>query len=458
MAAEMRVVLSLMRQVAPHRKYICRCVQSPVSPFLYVGAFYRHFHQQMSLLRRMFQVSSCANFHSLSSAVCTRPSYQAYVIISKSASNQSHRDKFSLENETFRKYLDHLLSEYESMNEGADEKTGKERRIYLTALARKIHELHGKCAEVTETQNLLDGLPPDEDEMRRLALEEMASCQEKIKHIEHEVVDLLTPDRSADHNDVILEVSAGVGGQEAMLFTAEVFQMYQNFATYKGWSFQIMSYEESEIGGLRRASASISGSFVYRLFKFEGGVHRVQRVPKTEKSGRVHTSTMTVAVLPQPTEIDITLNTKDLQIETCRASGKGGQHVNTTDSAVRIVHLPSGVVAECQEERSQIRNKEIAMKVLKSRIYQKMLYEQMSQQQQARKFQVGSAGRSEKIRTYNFSQDRITDHRLGMNMFSIERFMTGREQLENLLSELLQESRLEILEETLSNFVKEYKQ
>ncbi|XP_029376293.1 peptide chain release factor 1-like, mitochondrial isoform X3 [Echeneis naucrates] len=234
-----------------------------------------------------------------------------------------------------------------------------------------------------------------------------------------------------------------------MLFTAEVFDMYQGFAQHHGWSFDILEHMTSEIGGLRHASASISGQQSYKRMKFEAGVHRVQRVPKTEKQSRMHTSTMTVAVLPQPTEISFTINPKDLRIDTKRASGAGGQHVNTTDSAVRIVHLPTGVVAECQQERSQLKNREKAMKALRAKLYSMKLEEETSKRYNQRKVQIGDKGRSEKIRTYNFAQDRITDHRIGLTVHDVKSFMLGEDLLDEMNTSLQEFSNQEVLMELL---------
>nr|XP_056708961.1 peptide chain release factor 1-like, mitochondrial isoform X1 [Euleptes europaea] len=235
-----------------------------------------------------------------------------------------------------------------------------------------------------------------------------------------------------------------------MLFTAEMFDMYQHYAAYKSWNFEILEYMPSDIGGLRHASATVGGLEAYRHMKFEGGVHRVQRVPKTERQGRIHTSTMTVAVLPQPTEINLTVNPKDLRIETKRASGAGGQHVNTTNSAVRIVHIPTGVVAECQQERSQIRNKENAMQVLRAKLYNIKLEEESRKRESARKVQTGTKGRSEKIRTYNFPQDRVTDHRITRSVYHIEKFLLGEELLDEMIQTLREYAEYETLMEVIS--------
>ncbi|XP_049456086.1 peptide chain release factor 1-like, mitochondrial [Epinephelus fuscoguttatus] len=328
-----------------------------------------------------------------------------------------------------------------------DELREKRTKVSLLApLIQSIRELDTKQKEMAETETLLK----DEDPaLRELAELEREGCLQDIQDLRQKILDLLIPEEEADLSDLVLEVTAGVGGQEAMLFTDEVFDMYQGYAHHRGWSFDILEYTTSEIGGLRHASASVSGPQSYKRMKFEAGVHRVQRVPKTEKQGRMHTSTMTVAVLPQPTEISFTLNPKDLKIETKRASGAGGQHVNTTDSAVRIVHLPTGVVAECQQERSQIKNKEKAMKALRAKLYSMKLEEETSKRYQQRKIQIGTKGRSEKIRTYNFAQDRITDHRISMTVHDIKSFLLGEDLLDEMNSSLQEFSNQETLVELL---------
>ncbi|KAM3862840.1 peptide chain release factor 1-like, mitochondrial [Diretmus argenteus] len=316
----------------------------------------------------------------------------------------------------------------------------------LVPLVQSIRELDAKKKEIAETEALLH----DEDPaMRELADLEREACLQDAQTIRQKILTLLIPEEEADLSDLVLEVTAGIGGQEAMLFTAEVFDMYHGFARQQGWTFDVLEYMTSEIGGLRHASASVSGPQTYKRMKFEAGVHRVQRVPKTEKQGRMHTSTMTVAVLPQPTEISFTINPKDLRIETKRASGAGGQSVNTTDSAVRIVHLPTGVVSECQQERSQLKNREKAMTVLRAKLYSIRLEEETSKRNSQRKIQIGTRGRSEKIRTYNFPQDRITDHRIGMTVHDVRAFLLGEDLLEEMNASLQdffnQETLLEVL-------------
>ncbi|KAJ8248605.1 hypothetical protein GJAV_G00243780 [Gymnothorax javanicus] len=333
-----------------------------------------------------------------------------------------------------------------------DVKFQRTRIAQLERLVECVKNLELKQREHEETEVLLKDEDPD---IRELAETDRNVCQEAIHELRQKILLHLIPVEEADESDLVLEVCAGVGGQEAMLFTAEVFDMYQKYAAFQGWLFETLEYVPSEIGGLRHAAASISGPQSYMKMKFEGGVHRVQRVPKTEKQGRMHTSTMTVAVLPQPTEINFTINPKDLRIETKRASGAGGQHVNTTDSAVRIVHIPTGVVSECQQERSQLRNKERALQVLRAKLYSLRLEEETSRRYQARRIQIGTRGRSEKIRTYNFSQDRITDHRIGKTLHDVEEFLLGGELLDEMNEALQQfaeqEALMDILKEHLSD-------
>ncbi|XP_060849851.1 peptide chain release factor 1-like, mitochondrial [Rhopalosiphum padi] len=265
---------------------------------------------------------------------------------------------------------------------------------------------------------------------------EIKSHEDQLRKLELELLNSLVPNEKFDCEDIMLEITAGVGGQEAMIFTQELFEMYNSFAYYKGWKSEIADYCHTEMGGIRHACLMLSGSDCFSLLQHEGGVHRVQRVPKTEKSGRIHTSTVTVAILPQPTELDVVINDKDLIIETKRASGAGGQHVNKTDSAIRMHHKPTGVTVECQTDRSQIKNRKIALQKLRAIIYKKQLEQQQSLTRSARKQQVGSSARSEKIRTYNFNQDRITDHRLSKSFHNLVGFLEGREYLDKVVIEL----------------------
>ena len=277
-----------------------------------------------------------------------------------------------------------------------------------------------------------------EAEMRALAEEEFHSLKARLPEFEREVRILLLPRDEADERNGILEVRAGTGGEEAALFAAELFRMYQRYADLRGWRFEILDYTETDIGGCKEGSALISGKGVFARLKFESGVHRVQRVPTTESGGRIHTSAATVAVLPEAEEVDIALEEKDLRVDTYRAQGAGGQHVNKTDSAVRITHMPSGVVVQCQDEKSQHKNRAKAMKVLRARLYDLKRQEQVDTLAETRRSQVGSGDRSERIRTYNFPQGRVTDHRIQLTLYKLEKVLLG-EALDELVDALTAE-------------------
>ena len=271
-------------------------------------------------------------------------------------------------------------------------------------------------------------------DMKELAEEELARAEKLMAETGHELRVLLLPKDPDDGKSVVIEVRAGAGGEEAALFAAQLARMYRMFADSKGWKWEELSVSATELGGIKEASYSMSGADVYASMKFESGVHRVQRVPETETQGRIHTSTVTVAVLPEAEDVSVEISDKDLRIDTYRSSGAGGQHINKTDSAVRITHIPTGIVASCEDERSQTKNKDKAMKVLRARIYDH--FRSISEKEHAdmRRSQVGTGDRSERIRTYNFPQGRVTDHRIGLSMYNIADFMNGNigDMLESL--------------------------
>ena len=261
--------------------------------------------------------------------------------------------------------------------------------------------------------------------MRELAREELRELETKLRGSEDKLKLLLVPKDPLDEKNIIMEIRAGTGGEEAALFAADLYRLYSRFAETKGWKFEIMNSNETELGGIKEIVFSISGNNVYENLRYESGVHRVQRVPATETSGRIHTSAVTVAVLPEADETEVDIKQDDLRIDVMRAGGPGGQSVNTTDSAVRITHLPTGITVHCQDEKSQIKNKAKAMRILRSRVYEMEAARAQAERAEARKTQVGSGDRSERIRTYNFPDNRVTDHRIGLTLYKLDRIMEG---------------------------------
>ncbi|QSB44873.1 peptide chain release factor 1 [Altererythrobacter sp. FM1] len=291
----------------------------------------------------------------------------------------------------------------------------------LEPVARAAEQARTMRAELAELESLDDSDP----EMKVLAEEEIARLREELPVVERALAVAMLPRDSADARPAMLEIRAGTGGDEAALFAADLFRMYERYAAEQGWRVETISVNASDIGGFKEVVANVTGTGVFAKLKFESGVHRVQRVPVTESGGRIHTSAATVAVLPEPSEVDVSIEDKDLKIDIYRSSGAGGQHVNTTDSAVRITHVPTGIVVAMQDERSQHRNRDKAMQVLRARLYEKRREEVHGAEAEARKAMVGSGDRSERIRTYNFPQGRVTDHRIGLTLHKLDDVLAG---------------------------------
>ncbi|MCJ8158340.1 peptide chain release factor 1 [Sphingomonas sp. LaA6.9] len=323
---------------------------------------------------------------------------------------------------------------------------------HFVALSKEYAEIEPVAVAAGEVRRLraeldvLSGLVSDsgaEPEIREMAVEEVATIRDKLPQAERDLAIRLLPKDAADDKPAMLEIRAGTGGDEAALFAGDLFRMYSRYAEGQGWRVELMSASPSDVGGYKEVIASLTGQGVFAKLKFESGVHRVQRVPVTESGGRIHTSAATVAVLPEPEEVDVHIDEKDLRIDVFRSSGAGGQHVNTTDSAVRITHLPTGIVVSQQDEKSQHKNKAKAMKVLRARLYEAERERVASAHAGARKSMVGSGDRSERIRTYNFPQGRVTDHRINMTLHRLPEILEG--QLDELVSALVAEDEAERL-------------
>ena len=305
----------------------------------------------------------------------------------------------------------------------------------LAPVVAAIAELRRARGELADLETMAREAEP---ELRALAEQEQAALRARLPGLERELQLMLLPKDAADSRSAILEVRAGTGGEEAALFAAELFRMYQRYAQLHGWRFEIMELADTGLGGIKEGIGSIAGTGVFARLKFESGVHRVQRVPATESSGRIHTSAATVAVLPEAEEVDVKLEDKDLRIDVFRAQGAGGQHVNTTDSAVRITHLPSGLMVVQQDEKSQHKNKAKALKILRARLYEAEREKRDAERAANRKSQVGSGDRSERIRTYNFPQGRCTDHRINLTIYKLDQILAG-EALDEVIDGLIAE-------------------
>ena len=321
----------------------------------------------------------------------------------------------------------------------------------LARLGREYAELRPVVGEIRAYRQALDDLGTaramlDDPEMRALAEDEIAGIEARLPEMEHALRLALLPKDAADARPAILEIRPGTGGDEAALFAADLMRMYARHAEARGWSFEVIEEQWSELGGLRELVARVKGEGVFARLKFESGVHRVQRVPETESGGRIHTSAATVAVLPEAEEVDVQIDEKDLRIDTYRAQGAGGQHVNTTDSAVRITHIPTGIVVQQQDEKSQHKNRAKALKILRARLYDAEREAQESARAEDRRSQVGSGDRSERIRTYNFPQGRVSDHRINLTLHKLDRVLEG-EALDEIIDALIAEDQARRLAE-----------
>lgn len=351
---------------------------------------------------------------------------------------------------TIRQKLDHLVQRFEEITALLAEPSIQNDQDRFRALSREYAHLNpvvgcfnkylGTLDDLAYAQSLLDDKDP---QVRSLAKEELADAENRKESLEQELQILLLPRDPNDERNIFLEIRAGTGGAEAALFAGDLYRMYSRYAERKGWKAEVISESEGEHGGYKEIIVRISGQDVYSRLKFEAGTHRVQRVPETEAQGRIHTSACTVAVLAEADEIDVDINPADLRIDTYRASGAGGQHVNRTDSAVRITHIPTGIVVECQDERSQHKNRARAMSLLKSRILSAEQEKQTAEIAASRKLQVGSGDRSERIRTYNFPQGRLTDHRINLTLYRLDAIMEG--DLDPVIDPLIHEHQAELL-------------
>lgn len=315
----------------------------------------------------------------------------------------------------------------------------------MTPLVEGAVELQKMQGEVADLEELLED-PDTDGEMQALAEEELAGHRQWLPQLERKMQVLLLPRDAADQKNAILEIRAGTGGDEAALFAADLYRMYQRYAEIRGWKVEPLQVSETDLNGIKEAQALISGPGVFARLKFESGVHRVQRVPETESSGRIHTSAATVAVLPEAEDIDVELDDKDLRVDVYRASGPGGQSVNTTDSAVRITHLPTGIVVTQQDEKSQHKNRAKALKILRSRLYELERERAHAERAEQRRGQVGSGDRSERVRTYNFPQGRVTDHRINLTLHKLDRVLAG-EALDEVIERLIGEDQASRLTE-----------
>ncbi|XP_034838737.1 peptide chain release factor 1 [Maniola hyperantus] len=369
----------------------------------------------------------------------------------------SAQNSINLSDPAVQTYLNRLMLEHANLETKPRRNFEEARRLQeikpiVLALEQRI-ALFDSIDSLKEL-NKRDG---QDEEIKQMIKEEAHIYLKRMKEVDSELQSILL-EPVLTKGGVLVEVTTGAGGQEAMLFARELFEMYQSYCGYKDWEVDIASVEKSDLGGIRKASFLVNGLGAPELMRMEAGVHRVQRIPVTEKGGRIHTSTVSVAVLPQPSDVELNIPERELSIETKRASGAGGQHVNTTDSAVRITHIPTGTAVECQEGRSQIKNKQIALQKLRTLLLQKQEEEQSSKINSERKSQIGQGNRNEKIRTYNYPQDRVTEHREGGGTtHSLKTFMQGSEPLEQLQESLLRQQRYQAIMTEVNDFIARYK-
>ena len=333
--------------------------------------------------------------------------------------------------EDVEKRYEELISDPEIISKQNEWREYMKEHAEIEPIVEKFREYKKTKESFEEAKEMLN-----DPELKELAEMDMLEAKEKLPKIEEELKLLLIPKDKDDDKNIICEIRGGAGGEEAALFAGTLFRMYSMYAEKKHWKLEVLNENETGLGGYKEISFMVTGKGAYSRLKFESGVHRVQRVPDTESSGRIHTSTATVAVLPVVEDVEIDINPADIKMEVYRASGAGGQHVNKTSSAVRLIHEPTGIVAECQTERSQVQNREYAMRLLRSRLYEKEKEKQDAELANERKTQVGSGDRSEKIRTYNYPQGRITDHRIGLSIYQMEDFLNGNldEMIDNLIA------------------------
>ena len=335
------------------------------------------------------------------------------------------------------KHYEELMFELNNPSVAEDQKRFRKlmkEQSDLTPLVETYKEYKQAKQDVEDSLALLE--EENDEEMREMAKEALSGARKRIEDLEHELKILLLPKDPNDDKNIILEIRAGAGGDEAALFAAELYRMYSNYADSQRWKVEIVSLNENGIGGFKEVVAMVTGKGAYSKLKYESGVHRVQRVPETESGGRIHTSTATVAVMPEAEEVDVQIDMNDCRIDVMRASGNGGQCVNTTDSAVRLTHIPTGIVIYSQTEKSQLQNKEKAFRLLRSKLYDIELEKRQSSEAEERRSQIGTGDRSEKIRTYNFPQGRVTDHRIKLTLYKIDSIMNGdiQELLDNLIA------------------------